>query len=218
MAKYAEAECATCHSIRPKNEMRQVKVERVIGRSYGGTSSVSSGSRQYYSTKNSGKSSYGSGNSFGSRNSSGSRTRTNVERLWVCIGCRAPRSDGWIGRLVSRITAIIVLGFIAFVYFSPSKRSTSIEAHVNQVAPKKDIDSETDSSEVGNLPRMNSAVDVHSQNPPPIIAEPAGVTEIKSPPEIVFAPEKEIVQPTSNAVDGDYPPCSSTLTDHCKSE
>lgn len=93
MTEYAEGECATCGAIRPKNEMKVVSVQRVTGKSYGSGSS--------HTTGNSNSSSYGgdrstrfrSGSSNSNRTRSSTRTHMAKDRVWVCKGCRAPKSD-----------------------------------------------------------------------------------------------------------------------------
>lgn len=93
MTEYAEGECATCGAIRPKNEMKVVSVRRVTGKSYGSGASRT--------TRNSNSSSFGgdrsarfrSGSSNSNRNHSNTRTHMAKDRVWVCKGCRAPKSD-----------------------------------------------------------------------------------------------------------------------------
>ncbi len=93
MVEYATAECATCHAIRPMNEMREEKVRRVTGKSYG--SGTSRGSTNSHSTGFGGgrPARNRSGNSSSSRSHSNSRTHMAVERVWVCMGCKSPKSD-----------------------------------------------------------------------------------------------------------------------------
>lgn len=71
MARIAEATCATCHHIKPKTEMREVAVNRQTGSRFGLS----------HSRRNNRQS------------ASVSYTRRHV---WVCRGCRAPKSDGLI--------------------------------------------------------------------------------------------------------------------------
>ena len=114
MVEYATAECATCHAIRPMNEMREVRVKRL--------SSVSQGSGRSSRSGNGRSSSFGGGSSarFGSTSSNSQRSHSNsrshyrVNDVWVCVGCKAPRSDTeWGG-----IGTIIVLAFVAFLLWN----------------------------------------------------------------------------------------------------
>lgn len=104
MVEYANAECATCHAIRPKNEMRQVRVKRLSG--------VSHGSGR---TSRSSTSWVGSDRSRSSNSSSNSTRRSyKMHDLWVCPGCRAPKSDKeGIGLWVWAAGAAIVLFAVA---------------------------------------------------------------------------------------------------------
>lgn len=185
MAKYAEAECATCYEIRPKSEMREVKVERVVGKSHGGSNSSRSGRRNHNSFGSSGSVRFGSGTSSSTRNTSSSRTRTRVDRVWVCRGCRAPRSDGWFGKLVSQIAIATVLGLLAISFFSRQPKS--------QVVRSQDTAAETSLGSEENHEARQSVTEagVDSEDDSQSAAEPA----------VVFAPPKEVVQPIPVASD-----------------
>ncbi len=112
MVEYATEECATCHAIRPMNEMREVKVKRVTGKSYG-----SGGSRSSTSSHSSG---FGggrpprmrSGNSTTSRSHSNTRVHMSINRVWVCDGCKAPKSDLSPGTVTG---GLVVVGAAAFL-------------------------------------------------------------------------------------------------------
>jgi hypothetical protein len=41
------------------------------------------------------------------------------------------------------------------------------------------------------------------------------VSELRSEPQIIFAPKKEVVQPILSPQESEYPPCSDALTDNC---
>jgi len=88
----AEEECATCFEIRPKTEMREVRVKRVVGKSIGSSSSSSTRSGSWNSF-GSGRHRSGSSSGRGSRSGSSTRTDMAIYRVWVCKGCKAPHSD-----------------------------------------------------------------------------------------------------------------------------
>lgn len=93
MTTYAEAECATCFAMRPKNEMRQVVVRRVTGESFGhgsASGSSSSNSRSYGGSR---PARMRSGQGQSNRRHSNKRVHMATERLWVCEGCQPPKSD-----------------------------------------------------------------------------------------------------------------------------
>lgn len=120
MTEYAEGECATCGAIRPKNEMKVVSVRRVTGKSYGSGSSRT--------TRNSNSSSFGggssarfrSGTSSSSRNSSTTRTHMSKDRVWICRGCRAPKSDMSPTQKNLMWGVIIIAAFFGFKLFDGS--------------------------------------------------------------------------------------------------
>lgn len=91
MTRVAETECATCHIIRPKTDMRQVQVRR---------KSTSSVRTHWGLTKNSGR-------------SVGTRDSFRHDRVFVCKGCKAPKSDGGYGFFFPAAIAVTVLGFLA---------------------------------------------------------------------------------------------------------
>jgi hypothetical protein len=92
MTEYAEAACATCHAIRTMNQMKEVKVKRIVGKSYQSGSSTGRRKSNSNSYSKSGMR-HGSGNSTSSRQRSSSKTQMSVYREWVCKGCSAPKSD-----------------------------------------------------------------------------------------------------------------------------
>jgi hypothetical protein len=93
MTIYAEAECATCFAIQPKNEMRQVVVRRVTGESFGQGSATGSSSNNSMSYGGSRPARMRSGQGQSTRRHSNKRVHMATERLWVCQGCQAPKSD-----------------------------------------------------------------------------------------------------------------------------
>lgn len=93
MPRVAEAECATCHYIRPKTEMRQVRVRLRSTSSY--------------------RSSWGLTRSSRSR-SVGTRDTYRHERVFVCQGCRAPRSDKGFGFFFTAAITLTILGGIGY--------------------------------------------------------------------------------------------------------
>ncbi len=195
MVEYAQAECATCHAIRPKNEMREVAVERVTSRRTGQSSNQRHGTRH--------SSSFGSNQSFrignsnsnssGSRSSSGKTTR--IERVFVCDECKAPKSDGWFGALLVKlgiVAVVIYLGFVALTgHSTDSSRTVGDAAGQPQTAPQAQRTS-----------RLEDSI-------------PAETPVAPRKPKVVFAAPKEVVQGTTTSADNNYPPCSATVTDHC---
>ncbi len=101
MVKYAEAECATCSAIRPKSDMRQVRVKRLASISHG--SSSSSGT-SYSKSKNRNS----------SKSSRSTRRNYKIQDVWVCKGCRAPKSDkeglGFWGWAAGAAVLLVALG------------------------------------------------------------------------------------------------------------
>lgn len=190
MVKYAEAECATCSAIRPKHEMRQIKLERISGRSFGDSSSRRHGSRQSWSGGNSGRTRYGNGASDNSRSGATSRTFTKVERVWVCKGCRAPRSDGWFGKVVTRLAIVVIAVWVVIAAIQNN------DTHL-----KKNPQSKFVSTRKGEQANAKSLTNPESSLP--------------EKPAVVFAPRQEVVQSIPESKEGDYPPCSETVTDHC---
>ena len=109
MEMYATAECATCHAIMPKSEMREVAVKRLSSTSRWSSSGSSAGQSRRSSFSSDGDARFG--NSSSGR--SGRRTTTHhnmrIERLWVCDGCPAPASDLDPGTRMTIIVGIILL-------------------------------------------------------------------------------------------------------------
>lgn len=132
MARVAEAECATCFHIRPKNEMRQVRVRR---------KSTSSVRTHWGLTRNSGR-------------SVGTRDSFRHEMVFVCNGCKPPKSDGGFGFFFPAAIAVTVIGFLgAPILFGGAKTiglaaSTKAVAsavdHVTDSAPASDSDTAVD--------------------------------------------------------------------------
>lgn len=117
----AEEECATCFEIRPKTEMREVRVKRVVGKSIGSSSSSSTRSGSWNSF-GSGRHRSGSSRGHGSRSGSSTRTDMAIYRVWVCKGCKAPPSD-WEPGTVKLLagTAAIALFFGYSALFGGSR-------------------------------------------------------------------------------------------------
>lgn len=114
MARVAQSECATCHHIRPKTEMREVVVRRKSTSSYRSSWALT-----------------------GKRSRSvGTRDSFRHERLFVCKGCRAPRSDRGYGGFFTASIAIAVIGLVAY----PLSMGSSLmgllpsASHVNTIA------------------------------------------------------------------------------------
>ncbi len=169
MVEYATTECATCHAIRPKNEMREVVVRRVTGTSYG--SGTAQSNTQSRSSSSGGQRSPRSraGSSSGSRSHSNSRTHMSSQRIWVCKGCKAPRSDLSPPARNMLLVGFGALGFVIWSYFggsSPGGQSTTSEAMaVDQPSSKLTSGNlERDSANVSSDPSYNAAPDELSQD------------------------------------------------------
>lgn len=114
MVEYATAECATCHAIRPMNEMREVRVKRLSSVSHGSGRSTRTGNGRSSSFGGGGSARFGNSSSNSQRSHSNSRSHYRVNDVWVCNGCKAPRSDReWGG-----IGTILVLAFVAFLLWN----------------------------------------------------------------------------------------------------
>ena len=192
MPRVAEAECATCHQILPKTEMREVRLSRVIGRTVSERQSAASSYRHSSSFNARGQMRTGSSNSYGKGSGSRGTTRTRVERVWVYYGCKAPKSDGW---LFSLFVKLIIVGAVIYVgafYFFDRHGADNDRPRTEQVASEKHTSS-------GTLETPNQPTKSRKREP------------------IVFAPRSEVVQaiPSSGS---DYPACSGTVADHCVGE
>lgn len=190
MARIAEAECATCHSIMPKSEMREVAVSRVVGRSSTSGDSSRSGNRRSSTFDSRGQMRSGTSNSYGSGSHSKGTVKTKVNRIWVCKGCRAPKSDGWFLSLLTKVAIVVVLSYFAFNYFS---RNVT-----------------TDDGPAALQSTLQSSERIASPAPPKQVITP-------NSEKVQFAPRREVVQEVPSTED-EYPPCSATITDHCTSD
>lgn len=103
MNRIAEAECATCYVIRPKTEMRPIRVRRKSGSSFGFWRSSASDR-----TNNSYRASY------------------SHDQVWVCRGCKAPRSD-WTPLHYAAAAIALCLGYLIVFPFLSSSSGTSAE-------------------------------------------------------------------------------------------
>jgi hypothetical protein len=190
----AEAECATCHHIRAKTEMREVAVSRVVGRAFSSGQSSRTGFRNSSSQNYRGQPRTSSSNSQGKGSSSRGTTRTRVDRLWVCVGCKAPKSDGW---LLNRLIVSVVCA--ALIYFGAIYVLNAAGLTIRRpIQPQAQAEPQSPSS-----PKKFPNSDAPTKH--------AKVRQVE------FAPPSEVVQPIpfSNA---NYPQCSATVTDHCASE
>lgn len=103
MNKIAEGECATCHVIRPKTEMRSVRVRRKSGSSFGfWRSSVSDRT----------------GNSY--------RTSYAHDQVWVCKDCKPPRSD-WTPLHYAAAAVVLWLGWVIVAPILSSSQTPSAQ-------------------------------------------------------------------------------------------
>lgn len=103
MNRIAEAECATCHVIRPKTEMRPVRVRRKSGSSFG-----------FWRSSRSDR----LGESY--------RTSYSHNEMWVCRGCKAPRSD-WTPLHFAAAALALWLGYLIVTPFLSHGSATSAE-------------------------------------------------------------------------------------------
>ena len=131
MNRIAEAECETCHLIRPKNEMRPVRVRRKSGSSFGFSGSRYTGNSGYQ----------------GNRTGQSYRTSYSHQEVWVCEGCKKPRSD-W---TPAHYAALGVAALIVFVLFSggnSTKDSVQERSAVENVGPDSNLDATALSAQV----------------------------------------------------------------------
>lgn len=203
MMRYAEAECATCAVIRPKNEMREVKIRRTVGKSYGSSGSLSSGNGNWSSLSS--KGTYRSGNRNSSRTSSRSSSKTyqRIDRVWVCADCKPPRSDSapgtWPIIAVGLVAGLFSLGQCGRVD-SRQNEALNVTASVPQKADEPSSD-QIQPMGYAKAERHNAELDV-----PVEISPPGDEQRFVSDPVI-----QDIPDPKSD----DYPPCSDKITDHC---
>jgi hypothetical protein len=114
-----------------------------------------------------------------------------VDRLWVCNGCKTPRSDGWFSTLLVKLALVAAVLYFGANYLlaggsrAPAK-STATESAASDGSTFKD-----------------------DKPPKPTVA--------KEPPPVVFAPRQEVVQPVAPPPKT-YPACSDTVTDQCISQ
>ena len=189
MPKVAEAECATCHHVVPKTGMREVAVSRVVGRSSAFGQSSKAGNRRSSTFSSQRQWRNSSSSSSGTGALSRRSTRTRVERVWVCKGCKPPKSDGWFLKLIIKLSITAFALYIAANY---------LLKHAGRLS--------TQSERSAATPDQVRAADERKQPGKQALAE--------TPPGIVFAPQREVVQ-TIDTVPSHYPPCSSTVQDHC---
>lgn len=111
MDRIAEAECATCYVIRPKTEMRPVRIRRKSGTSFA-----------FWRSSMSDR----TGNSY--------RTSYSHDQVWVCKGCKAPRSD-W---TPLHYAAAAIALWLAWLFVTPLLSSgdrTRVEGGGTNAAP-----------------------------------------------------------------------------------
>ena len=103
MARVAEATCATCSRIMPRNEMREVAVNRRVGSRFG----ISHSRRNL-------------------RESASVQYRRTM--VWVCRGCPAPRSDGLIPW---KTLLVLAAAAVAFLWFADAGTKKAIGSGVS---------------------------------------------------------------------------------------
>lgn len=114
MPRVAEATCETCHHIRPRTEMRQVSVNRKVGTRFG----IS------HSRRN-------------TRESASVQFRR--ERVWVCKGCRAPRSDGLIPWKTLAAAVVLIGGYALFTDAGTKRQvANGVDAAIGGARPHVD--------------------------------------------------------------------------------
>lgn len=111
MNRIAEAECATCYVIRPKTEMRPIRVRRKSGSSFGLWRSSASDH---------------TGNSY--------RASYSHDQAWVCRGCKAPRSD-WTPLHYAAAAFVLCIAYLIVTPFLSGGRATSADNRQELVAP-----------------------------------------------------------------------------------
>jgi hypothetical protein len=190
MTTYAEAECATCFAIRPKNELRQVVVRRVTGESFGHGSTRGSSSSSSMAYGGSRPARMRSGQGQSTRSHSNKRVHMATERLWVCHGCKPPKSDWSPATKRGLLCALGAGGVLVYVLtggFSPSIKTpvAGVEAEpVQAVAASVLADEEVVEvpANSGVLPDPLAAASGVAPLPGGGIAAPA--TDTPSPPRV----------------------------------
>lgn len=168
--------------------MREVAVSRVVGRSSAMGQSSGSGNRHSSSFNSRGQWRSSNSNSSGRGVTSRSSTRTRVDRVWVCKGCKAPKSDGWFFSLIVKLAIVAAALYFGANYLLKNvKIPNNIEVSGSSSAP----------------------VNLTSRKP-----KQSDIAPIKQRAPVVFAPQQEVVQ-SVEAGPSSYPSCSSTITDHC---
>lgn len=135
MPRVAEAECATCHHVVPKTGMREVVVSRVVGRSSAFGQLSKAGDRRSSTFDSQEQWRNSSSNSSGMGASSRSSTRTRVERVWVCKGCKAPKSDGWFSSLLVKLLIAALALYIGANYLLKDAGRVGTPAQTSAAAP-----------------------------------------------------------------------------------
>ena len=156
MTTYAEAECATCFAMRPKNEMQQVVIRRVTGESYGHGSASGSSSSNSMSYGGSRPARMQSGQGRSTRRHSNKRVHMATERLWVCEGCKPPKSDWSPAMKQGLLLALGVGGALVYMLvggFSQSSKTPVVGAQTEPVqAMGASVPSGQDATEVSANP------------------------------------------------------------------
>ncbi|WP_156170093.1 hypothetical protein [Aurantiacibacter luteus] len=127
MTRYAEAECATCHAIRPKNEMRQETVRVESGQTHYASSGNRSSSGQSMSFGGGRPARLRMGTGTSRRSHGGTRTHYRNETVWVCHGCKAPKSADTPGMAKLKTGLVVGALFAALAFFSSQKETPARE-------------------------------------------------------------------------------------------
>lgn len=193
MTEYAQCECATCGAIRYKNEMRLVSVRRIVGKSYGSGSSRRSGSSNSTSYGGNQPSRYRSGSSQSTRISSSSRTHMSRDRVWICKGCKAPKSD-W--SPAQRSFVIGAVGLVAFFGLQVAGGASNHEQAEHE--QNQQVDTSLADSDASPNPAQDVDGSKTSSSPSaPLMPDVKDADETASGTDVPVAPQ----MPTQGAVD-----------------
>jgi hypothetical protein len=114
--------------------------------------------------------------------------------------------------LIGLVGMIALLGYSGLKKDKPKNQpdvvSNENDSYDNSVASAPDL-AEENQSVSEKVPLANSESQTDSMK------ATDNVSELRSEPQIIFAPKKEVVQPILSPQESEYPSCSEALTDNC---
>lgn len=212
MVEYPVEACATCGVPRPINEMRQVEIERLVGRDYGRSSGQRRGNSHSFSSGRNGAYRDRNSNSSATSSRSSVRDHTRMERVWVCLGCMAPRSYGWFQK------ALIGWGIGALLLYAAGDWLVK-DGWPKVIAAAGSKITSSDRA-TGSGPERESATSKHftsseAASTAPSTPEVAEPPRERAKPKVIFAKPNAVVQTLPQGNSLPYLKCSATITEHC---